>query len=96
MIHRFNLLSKWATRTILEQTDVEKRAATISYMMDLVSALVGITNFNASMAIYGSLNQQPVFRLKNTWALVDAEHTETFEMFNTLFSPNKKFKNMKV
>lgn len=46
-------------------------------------------------AIYGSLNQQPIFRLKATWELVDAEHNELFEQFHTLFSPNKKFKNMK-
>ncbi|KAL0489136.1 RasGEF [Acrasis kona] len=94
-IHFFNNFSLWLVSLILTFDDVEMRAATIQFLIELVEQLVGFGNFNSTMSVLGAINNSAVTRLKATNELLPEESIEMLEAVNELTSSAKKFFNLR-
>lgn len=67
----------------------------MEYFVDLLEELVRLANYSSVMAIFGSLSQNSIHRLKSTWNQVCSDRLDMLEMYATLLSPLKKFKHLK-
>ena len=54
-----------------------------------------MNNFSSLYSIFCGINSTPVYRLKKTWALVNASLVELFEVFSVLFAPQKNSINFR-
>lgn len=52
--------------------------------------------YNPLMGVLGGLNQQPVQRLKKTWARVSPKHVQLFAKLDEFFSVKSNYKNYRA
>jgi hypothetical protein len=94
-IDHFNSLSQWICSLIVNHDEIEMRAATIMYFVDVMEKLIGMGNFNTLMSIYGAINNSAIGRLKHTMDMIAEESVEMIQMIDELTSSSKKFSNLR-
>jgi hypothetical protein len=94
-IDHFNSLSQWICSLIVNHDEIEMRAATIMYFVDVMEKLIGMGNFNTLMSIYGAINNSAIGRLKHTMDMIAEESAEMIQMIDELTSSSKKFSNLR-
>jgi len=67
MIAQFNTMCKWTQVCILQSRRLVERKATISWFIELTSALIKIKNFSSSLGIVSGLSSNDIHCLKPAW-----------------------------
>jgi len=67
MIAQFNTMCKWTQVCILSARSLVERKATMSWFIELTSALIKIKNFSSSFAIVSALTSNDIHCLKPAW-----------------------------
>jgi len=92
MIQTFNKLSNWVGTEIVQQEDLEKRAAVMEKMIELANHCKELNNFNGLFSVISGLNLASIFRLKNTWAAISEEHRNMYTELNKYISRDFNFR----
>jgi hypothetical protein len=95
MIARSNNVAFWVSTKILS-ADESHRVNTIEKMVEIADALCNMRAYNPLMGVLGGLNQQPVQRLKKTWARVSPKHVQLFAKLDEFFSVKSNYKNYRA
>ncbi|XP_028394917.1 ras-specific guanine nucleotide-releasing factor RalGPS1-like [Dendronephthya gigantea] len=86
MTKRFNHVSFWAVREILKATLTKTRADVLSLFIRVAKKLLDMNNFHSSKAILSGLQSEPVYRLEQTWMMVNRKDKLTFDKLDNVFS----------
>lgn len=78
MIQRANSVSNWVTSTVLSKDNADERGVALSFFVTLVDHLLSLHNFHAGVAIFASLNNAALHRLKKTRNKLPSELKEIF------------------
>lgn len=89
MTKRFNHVSFWAVREILNAKSTKKRADVLSLFIKVAKKLVDMNNFHSSKAILSGLQSVAVYRLNQTWTMIPRKDKFTFERLEHLFSESE-------
>jgi RasGEF domain len=73
---RFNNVSSWVYSTILRTDDINMRAEYIKKFIEIGEKLRELNNFNGLNQIVSGLENNAIFRLKKTWALLSTDGWE--------------------
>jgi len=76
MIERFNYVSGWVATTIIFCENPKQRVKITQKFVDIAHKLYLMNNFNGLMAILSGLNRGPVYRLRQTFAAVEAKDSK--------------------
>jgi len=88
MIAQFNIMCKWTQVCIIESRRLVERKATISWFIELTSALIKIKNFSSSFGIFSALTSTDIHCLKPAWEDIRSkdkgtdDHTEHLRFFS--------------
>merc|ERR1719242_2073363 len=97
MIKRFNAISSWTQAVILYPPNdtPQRRAATITRILRIMSYLDKMNNLHALHAIYGGLKKAAIHRLKKSWAQLGKKELRILERFEQLFAAAGGSQNLK-
>lgn len=95
VIHRFNGISKWVCKMIVQEELLSRRCRMLQCFIDILKNLIDLKNYSSSMAIYAGLKETAIYRLKKTWEFISDDHKELFEECGELLSVAQKFKNLR-
>lgn len=86
---RFNHVSFWVTREILNANTAKQRAEIISHFIKVSKRLVELRNINSLKAVVSGLQSAPIYRLIRTWSFVSKKEKDKLEKLNDLVSENE-------
>lgn len=89
MTKRFNHVSFWVVREILNAKSTKRRADILSLFIKVAKKLVDLNNFHSSKAILSGLQSAAVYRLNQTWMTITRKDKLTYERLEQLFSENE-------
>ncbi|XP_066913744.1 ras-specific guanine nucleotide-releasing factor RalGPS2-like isoform X3 [Clytia hemisphaerica] len=81
---RFNQVSYWVTREILDTNTAKGRAERIAYFIKVAKKLQELNNLNCLKAVVSGLQCTPIYRLNKTWNVVPKRDKEKLEKLNEL------------
>eukprot|EP00042_Codosiga_hollandica_P048046 m.531087 g.531087 ORF g.531087 m.531087 type:complete len:1223 (-) comp57575_c0_seq2:122-3790(-) len=90
-VHRFNNVSHWVVRTLVELQHHQERVECLSMFIEIMRELLQLNNFNGVMEIYSALDSSAIRRLKFTWAEIPAKRKKTFDECGQLMTREKNF-----
>ncbi|KAI9008827.1 ras guanine nucleotide exchange factor domain-containing protein [Phycomyces nitens] len=95
MIRRSTNLVYWISSTILDESDIKKRAQVIKYWIKVGDYCLHLSNYNTLMAIRCSLNSSGIARLKLTWEIVmrSTKHKTMLETTYRIADSQRNFAN---
>ncbi|TGJ85405.1 hypothetical protein E0Z10_g3352 [Xylaria hypoxylon] len=82
-----NDLSNLVADTILQYSEVKKRAAVIKQWIKIANQCLELNNYDGLMAIVCSLNSSVISRLRKTWDMINPKRRELFRTLNTIVEP---------
>jgi len=91
MIARFNHVSRWMATEIIKEPDLKRRGALLNRIIQIAAGCEELNNYNAMMEIISGLQCASIFRLKQTWALVDKKQMRKYEAIRDLMSRERNF-----
>lgn len=91
VIHLSNLLSGWTSSTVLQKTDVNKRALLVRHFIAIACQCRNLNNFSTMTAIVSGLYSSPVHRLRKTWAHVPSLAIQQLHGLNSIMQSTKNF-----
>ncbi|KAI1821202.1 ras guanine nucleotide exchange factor domain-containing protein [Xylaria intraflava] len=83
-----NDLSNLVADTILQYSEVKKRAATIKQWIKIANRCLELNNYDALMAIVCSLNSSVISRLRKTWDILSPKRRELFRTLYAIVEPS--------
>lgn len=86
MTRRFNHVSFWAVKEILDATFTKRRADVLSLFIRVAKKLLDMNNFHSSKAILSGLQSAAVYRLEQTWMMINRKDKLTFDKLDSTFS----------
>jgi len=93
MIEMSNQVTSWVALTILQETDIKKRAANLKHFIYIADKCYALNNFNTLMSILAGFNSAPIHRLRRTWDLLSSRVMSILESLKKLMDRNKNFSN---
>ena len=88
MTRRFNHVSFWVVREILNATLTKTRADVLSLFIRIAKKLFDMNDFHSSKAILSGLQSAAVYRLEQTWMMINRRDKLTFDKLDSVFSVN--------
>ncbi|KAK5632544.1 hypothetical protein RRF57_008258 [Xylaria bambusicola] len=82
-----NDLSNLVADTILQYSEVKKRAAMIKQWIKIANQCLELNNYDGLMAIVCSLNSSVISRLRKTWDIISPKRRELFRTLQTIVEP---------
>ncbi|KAI1311829.1 ras guanine nucleotide exchange factor domain-containing protein [Xylaria venustula] len=82
-----NDLSNLVADTILQHSEVKKRAAMIKQWIKIANQCLELNNYDGLMAIICSLNSSVISRLRKTWDIISPKRRELFRTLQTIVEP---------
>jgi hypothetical protein len=79
MTYRFNLVSNWVVRTVVETPNLHERADVLMFFLEVLREFRTLNNFNGVMEMVSALQNSTVARLKCTWAEVHPKQLRLLE-----------------
>jgi hypothetical protein len=95
MIEQFNKVSAFVQYFILQQKELNKRAAAFQKFLKIAEACRNLNNFNSLFAIYCGLTANPIHRLKKTRELIGNKAEKKFSEYKELFRGDKNSRNFR-
>jgi son of sevenless-like protein len=89
---RFNALGAWACYEVINPESVKDRAAAITLLLQLASALLELRDYNAFVAIMSGLNNSSASRLKKSYAKLSTKMTQSQETMFDLASGKENYR----
>ena len=85
-VKRFNQVSFWVTREILDTNTAKTRASKVAHFVRIGKKLLEVGNVNCSKAVVCSLRSAPIYRLTKTWNLVPKREKEKLDKLHDIVS----------
>ncbi|KAI0970804.1 ras guanine nucleotide exchange factor domain-containing protein [Xylaria arbuscula] len=82
-----NDLSNLVADTILQHSEVKKRAAMIKQWIKIANQCLELNNYDGLMAIICSLNSSVISRLRKTWDIISPKRRELFRTLQIIVEP---------
>ncbi|KAI0455129.1 ras guanine nucleotide exchange factor domain-containing protein [Xylaria acuta] len=82
-----NDLSNLVADTILQHSEVKKRAAIIKQWIKIAHQCLELNNYDGLMAIVCSLNSSIISRLRKTWDIISHKRRELFRTLHAIVEP---------
>ncbi|KAK8094352.1 hypothetical protein PG997_001037 [Apiospora hydei] len=82
--------------TILQHSDVKKRAAIIKQWIKVAHQCLQLNNYDGLMAIICSLNSSIISRLRKTWDFVSPKRREMLEALQAIVEPSNNNKVLRA
>ncbi|KAK8086825.1 hypothetical protein PG994_001799 [Apiospora phragmitis] len=82
--------------TILQHSDVKKRAAVIKQWIKIAHQCLHLNNYDGLMAIICSLNSSIISRLRKTWEFVSPKRREMLQALQTIVEPSNNNKVLRA
>ncbi|RKF78144.1 putative ras guanyl-nucleotide exchange factor [Golovinomyces cichoracearum] len=79
MIAHFNYIAKWVASLILMRNKAKHRAMMLEKFINIAQKLRQLNNYNGLAAVLAGLNCISVFRLAQTWCLLNADAQKRFK-----------------
>jgi hypothetical protein len=89
-------LSNLVADTILQHSDIKKRAAVIKQWIKVANACLELHNYDGLMAIICSLNSSTITRLRKTWDVVSPKRKEMLRTLQKLVEPSQNNKVLRT
>ncbi|KAI1341761.1 ras GEF [Xylariaceae sp. FL0016] len=91
-----NDLSNLVADTILQYSEVKKRAAAIKQWIKIAHQCLELNNYDGLMAIICSLNSSIINRLRKTWDVVSLKRREMFKTMQAIVEPSNNNKALRT
>ncbi|EPE09389.1 hypothetical protein F503_07165 [Ophiostoma piceae UAMH 11346] len=85
-------ISNLVADTILQYSEVKKRAGVIKQWIKIAHQCYELHNYDALMAIICSLNSSTITRLRRTWDMISVKRRETLKMLQAIVEPSQNNK----
>lgn len=92
---RFNQVSFWVVKEILESQTCKIRAELIGAYIRIAKKLFDMNNLHSSMSIVSALHSAPIFRLTKTWNAVHRRDRAVCEKLADLMSEDDNRQNLR-
>ncbi|KAK8134118.1 hypothetical protein PG984_006130 [Apiospora sp. TS-2023a] len=89
-------ISNVVADTILQHSDVKKRAAIIKQWIKVAHQCLQLNNYDGLMAIICSLNSSIISRLRKTWEFVSPKRREMLQALQTIVEPSNNNKVLRA
>ncbi|MPC40010.1 Ras-specific guanine nucleotide-releasing factor RalGPS1 [Portunus trituberculatus] len=93
---RFNHVSFWVVREILNAGGVKHRAEMMTHFIKVAKKLNELHNFHSQFAIVSALQSAPIYRLTKTWAALSRKDRQHFERMTELFSDKNNWEQLRI
>ncbi|KAI2625521.1 ras guanine nucleotide exchange factor domain-containing protein [Xylaria nigripes] len=91
-----NDLSNLVADTILQYSEVKKRAAAIKQWIKIANHCLELNNYDGLMAIICSLNSSIISRLRKTWDFLSPRRRESFRTLYAIVEPSNNNKVLRA
>ncbi|XP_042885325.1 ras-specific guanine nucleotide-releasing factor RalGPS1-like isoform X7 [Penaeus japonicus] len=92
---RFNHISFWVVREILNAGGVKHRAEMMGHFIKVAKKLNELNNFHSQFAIVSALQSAPIYRLNKTWAALSRKDRQQYERMVELFSDKNNWEQLR-
>lgn len=92
---RFNHVSFWVVREILNANRPKIRAAVLTHFIKIAKKLFDMNNLHSLKAVISGLQSAPIYRLNKTWALIQRRDRAMFDKLAELLSEEENKKNLR-
>lgn len=92
---RFNHVCLWAQKEILAGSKAKGRAETITHFIRIAKKLGDLKNLHSCFALVSALDSSPIFRLRDSWALVPATQKVSLDKLRRLFSSARNWERLR-
>ncbi|KAK4301105.1 hypothetical protein Pmani_026731 [Petrolisthes manimaculis] len=92
---RFNHVSFWVVREVLNAGGVKHRAEMMSHFIKVARKLNELHNFHSQFAVISALQSAPIYRLSKTWAALSRKDRQHFERMADLFSEKNNWEALR-
>lgn len=89
-------LSNLVLKTVLQYSEIKKRAAVIKQWIKIAHQCLELHNYHALMAIICSLNSSTVSRLRKTWDLVSVKRKDMLRNLQAIVEPAQNNKVLRT
>jgi hypothetical protein len=89
-------LSNLVAHTILQYTEIKKRASAIKQWIKVANQCLELHNYDGLMAIICSLNSSTISRLKKTWDLVSPKRKQALRTLQEIVEPSQNNKVLRT
>ena len=87
LIDHFNWISGFVQTLVVSENDKGKRAVVIGKCIAIAEELLAMHNYNSLYAMVAGLGSSPVWRLKQSWPLVEKKRIEAFTQLQDIVTP---------
>jgi len=91
MIEMSNQVTSWVALTVLQETDLKKRAANLKHFIYIADKCYALNNFNTLMSILAGFNSAPIHRLRRTWDLLSSKNLAILDSLKKIMDRSKNF-----
>jgi hypothetical protein len=70
-VQRFNQISNWVASEIVQQTVLKERVGLLEFFIRVAEESFAMQNFCTTLQIITGLQQSAIWRLKDTWPLLN-------------------------
>ncbi|XP_032228030.2 ras-specific guanine nucleotide-releasing factor RalGPS2 [Nematostella vectensis] len=92
---RFNHVSFWVVREILNAKKLKTRVAVMSHFIRIAKRLYEMNNLHSLKAVIAGLQSAPVYRLNQTWEQLSRRDHTIFEKLEDLLSEDQNRKKLR-
>jgi hypothetical protein len=89
-------LSNLVADSILQYSEVKKRASAIKQWIKIANRCLELNNYDALMAIICSLNSSTITRLRKTWDMVSPKRRQMHKHLQSIVEPNQNHKVLRA
>eukprot|EP00297_Palpitomonas_bilix_P023714 CAMPEP_0113894482 /NCGR_PEP_ID=MMETSP0780_2-20120614/16752_1 /TAXON_ID=652834 /ORGANISM="Palpitomonas bilix" /LENGTH=629 /DNA_ID=CAMNT_0000885047 /DNA_START=31 /DNA_END=1920 /DNA_ORIENTATION=- /assembly_acc=CAM_ASM_000599 len=92
MISRFNGVSNWVARAVVEKEKLKDRVQVLTKLVTIAEHLRGLNNFNAAMAVVAGLSNAAVHRLRHTFDDLPRKSADALKALKELLKSDGAYK----
>lgn len=95
LIYRFNVVSNWIIRSILEAKHLEERVDVLLHFLEVLREMSTLNNINGMMEVISALNSSMIERLKYTWNEIPSKRQKVFDDAVAQLTTGKNYKGIR-